>query len=404
MRIILILDWAYVNGGQAKVAIDSAIGLKALGHEPILFAASGPVEPSLIEAGVEVHCLGQNELVKDGARLAAIWRGIHNGQAAERLNALLALQPHGDTIVHVHGWAKALSSSIATPIRASGLPTVYTMHDYYLLCPNGGFYNYHSHEQCRLTPFSPSCLATHCDTRTYAAKGWRVGRSLVMKHVHRMPDIATDIICFHAFQRSNFERHLRPGVRLHEVANPIEVARLPPKDDPTSGEFIFLGRISQEKGCFLYAEAMTRAGLVPVFVGDGPLAGEVAKRYPNARLLGWHEGEAVRRRLREARAMVFPSLVFEGQPLAVLESLSLGTPVISGNGNAGRESIVDGETGLTFQQADVESLVAAIRRMQDDALITRMSHAAHQRYWAAPFTIERHCQRLIEVYERVIAR
>lgn len=398
MRIILILDTAHVNGGQAKVAFDSALGLKRMGHDPVIFAAVPPVAKELIEAGIPVHCLGQSELVKDGNVLKAALRGIDNRDAASALRTFLAEQPREDSVIHVHGWAKALSSSIAAPIRESGLPVLYTMHEYFLLCPNGGFYNYQQHQHCHLKPLGAACITTNCDSRTHLHKLWRVGRSLAMKHMHRLPEAMQDIAYFHPFQRAIIEQHLPDGTRLHEVANPIEIEPIGPKENPASGEIIFLGRISHEKGCFLYAEAMERAGLTPVFVGEGPVAGEVRARFPSAEMLGWHDAAGVRRSLREARALVFPSLWYEGQPLTVLESLALGTPVIAGDGSAGRESVVDGETGLWFKQADVESLSAAIERARDDATITRLSHAAHARYWAEPFTIERHCTRLLEVY------
>lgn len=403
MRVILILDTAFVNGGQAKVAIDSALGLKAMGHDPVIFAGVGPVAREMLDAGIAVRCLDQSELVSDGNVLKAAWRGIHNAGAAEALERLLSQETGGETVVHVHAWAKALSSSIAGPIARSRLPCVYTMHEYFLLCPNGGFYNYQKHEHCPLTPMSAACIATHCDARTYLRKTWRVVRTGVMKYVHHMPETLRDVICFHPFQREIIAPHLHAGTRLHEVANPIEVENLGPKADPASGEIIFLGRISMEKGVFVFAEAARLAGITPVFVGDGPLSGELQKRYPEAQVLGWHDAAGVRKRLREARVLVFPSLWYEGQPLTVLEALALGTPVIAADSCAGRESVVDGETGLWFRQADAADLADKLRLMQDDALVTRMSNAAHARYWADPFTLERHCNRLLEVYGGLLA-
>ncbi len=404
MRILLVLDTAFVNGGQAKVAIDSALGLKARGHEPEIFAAVGPVAPELQAAGIPVHCLDQSELVKDGSVVKAAWRGIDNREAAGALEGVLAHLPRGESVVHVHGWAKALSSAIAGPIARSGLPSLYTMHEYFLLCPNGGFYNYQKHTHCPLEPLSMRCIATHCDSRSYLHKAWRVARTVVMKHVHHLPGVMRDVAYFHPFQRAIIERHLPEGTRLHEIANPVEVEDLGPKPEPSSGEIIFLGRISMEKGVFVYAEAARRAGIVPVFVGDGPLAVELAKRYPEARLLGWHDAAGVRKRLREARALVFPSLWYEGQPLTVLEALGLGTPVIAADQCAGRESVIDGETGLWFRQADPDDLARALRMMMDDETVWRMSEAAYRRYWADPFSIERHCRRLEQVYGELLAR
>lgn len=402
MRVVLVLDTAFVNGGQAKVALDSALGLKARGHEPVIFAAVGPVAEDLRQAGIEAHVLGQSELIKDGSAIRAAWRGIHNGPAAKALAALLARQPRGETIVHVHGWAKALSSSIAAPIRDSGLPSLYTMHEYFLLCPNGGFYNYVRHRHCQLTPLSAACLATPCDSRSHLHKAWRSVRTAAMKHVHHLPTVMKDVAYFHGYQRAVIERHLPPGTRLYEIANPIEAEDLGPKSDAATGEIIFLGRLSMEKGIFVFAEAARQAGIVPVFVGDGPLAGELVKRYPEARLMGWQDAAGVRRHLRGARALVFPSLWHEGQPLTVLEALALGTPVIAADGCAARDSVTDGENGLWFRQADPADLARALRHMMDDDTVRQLSARAYHRYWKAPYSLERHCQRLEVVYSGLL--
>ena len=39
LTVVIVFDHAFISGGQAKVVVDSAIGLKQLGHEPIVFAA-----------------------------------------------------------------------------------------------------------------------------------------------------------------------------------------------------------------------------------------------------------------------------------------------------------------------------------------------------------------------------
>ena len=54
LTIVICLDHASVTGGQAKVAFDSAIGLKAAGHRPIVFAAAGPVDPLLLRDAFQV--------------------------------------------------------------------------------------------------------------------------------------------------------------------------------------------------------------------------------------------------------------------------------------------------------------------------------------------------------------
>ena len=402
--VVLVLDHAFISGGQSKVAFDSAIGLKHHGHKPIVFAAVGPVDPELERAGIRVVCLDQSDLVGNPSKGAAAVQGIWNRHAAEELGTLLATLPADRTVVHVHGWAKALSASIARPIAASKLPAVYTMHEYFLLCPNGGFYNYQAQHACPLDPLSFQCWATHCDSRNYARKLWRNLRQTVMERVAHLPDIFSDIICISRFQQTAIARHLPPQSRLHLISNPITAVDLGPKLDPAGGEVIFVGRISPEKGPFLFAEAARKLGRVPVFVGDGPVAGALQEQYPEARILGWQDHESVHRLMREARAMVFPSLWYEGQPLTVLEGKSLGTPVIISDGCAGRDDIEDDVAGLWFRSGDADNLALAIDRLADDATAVRLSRGAYERFWSDPPTLDRHVAAIVEVYRALTSR
>lgn len=404
LTIVICFDHASITGGQAKVAFDSAAGLKRAGHRPIVFAAAGPISPQLIEAGIETVCLEQDDLVGNPSRAAAAIQGIWNVKAAKALGVLLASLPRDRTIVHVHGWAKALSPSIAGPIARSGLPAVYTIHEYFQFCPNGGFYNYRHHHICHLEPLSAACWMSNCDSRNYARKIWRNVRQIAAKHVAHLPEVFSDYIAISAFQSEIVTALLPPHVRLHRIANPVAVPDLGPKSNPATGEVIFVGRLSPEKGILVFAEAARQAGLVPVFLGDGPLKDELAARYPEAKLLGWRPHQEVQDAMRAARALVFPSVWYEGQPLTVLEAKGLGIPVIVSDACAGREEVEHGVTGLWFKSGDAGDLAKALVTIRDDATVAAMSRAAYDAYWVAPPTLDAHVGKLLPVYEALIAR
>lgn len=404
LTVVICSDHASVTGGQAKVALESAIGLKRHGHRPIVFAAAGPIHAPLLEAGVETVCLGQTDLLGNSSRLAAMLQGSWNRLAATRLAELLATLPRGRSVVHVHGWAKALSPSIAKPIAAAGLPAVYTIYEYFLFCPNGGFYDYQRSEVCHRQPLSAACWLTNCDQRNYARKLWRNARLLMAQKYAHLPEVFSDFIAISEFQSEIVMPFIPKAARLHRLSNPVSVDDLGPKPDPAAGDILFIGRLSPEKGPFLFAEAARKIGLVPSFVGDGPVAAELAARFPEARLLGWQSGEALRNLIRGARALVYPSLWYEGQPLAVLEAKALGVPVVISDACAGRDEVDDGVTGFWFKGGDAEDLARVLLRLQDDALVRQLSAAAHARYWADPRTPEKHIAGLLSIYRNMIAR
>ena len=401
LTVVLVIDHASMKGGQARVAFDSAIGLKRRGHDPIIFAAVGPVDPELQTEGIRTICLGQSDLLGNRSSLAAAAQGLWNRAAAQALAELLTSLPRDRAVIHVHGWAKALSPSIAGPIAGSGLGAVYTMHEYSLLCPNGGFFNYRTQQACTLDPLSARCLKTDCDSRSYSRKLWRSLRHVVMERIAGMPGIFSDIIAISDFQLEVVGHRLPGGTRIHQVSNPIRVPALGPKPPRPAGPLTFVGRISPEKGPFLFAEAARMAGVEALFVGDGPLKDELRRRYPEVQIIGWQGPEGVRRYLRDAGALVFPSVWYEGQPLTVLEAKALGTPTIVSDGCAGRDVVEDGVSGLWFRSNDPANLAEALRRF-GQADIDAMSRATYESYWSNPPTLDRHIDAITAIYRNLL--
>ena len=133
------------------------------------------------------------------------------------------------------------------------------------------------------------------------------------------------------------------------------------------------------------------------FVGDGPEAEAIHSANPDAEITGWLTPDEVQAHLARARALVFPSLWFEGQPLVPIEALVRGLPVVCGAWSAAAEVVRDGENGVIYTTATVAALtealgrVAALPPFHDDALAEKM----------AP---KRHLARLLEIYGGMLAR
>lgn len=399
MHIVVVADHAYITGGQSKVAIESAVGLAGRGHRVTYFASVGPIDPKLPTAGVTTVCLNQGD-INTSSKAAFLVQTLWNRKAAEALGEFLARCDPLDTIVHVHAWAKALSPSVGPALIGSGLARVYTMHEFFMACPNGGFYDYQKAQTCHRTPMSLSCITTNCDAVSYPRKLVRVARQMLVNgggligafpHVITISQLQDDVI-----------RPYMPAETIwHRVSNPIEAVNRGPKDGPGT-DFLYVGRISPEKGVGHFCEAARLAGVRPVIVGDGPQKAELQIRYPDADFLGWKSPREVSNLLRGARALVFPSVWYEGQPLTIFEALAEGTPVIVSDVCAGREAIRDGENGLWFETANVESLAGALRRLTDQSEASRMTETAHRQYWSAPLNLDRHLDAIEAVYRQAL--
>ena len=161
--------------------------------------------------------------------------------------------------------------------------------------------------------------------------------------------------------------------------------------------FLFVGRITQEKGTDLFCEAVARAGVKAAVLGDGPLKDTLEKVYPQILFPGWQTQEEIRRWKEKARCFVFPSVWYEGSPLTVPEMQAFGIPCIVTDCSAAADTVADGKNGFVVR-ADVRELEQAIRWMADDTLAKEMSQAAYDSFDVKDSSAERYVKNLMEVY------
>jgi glycosyltransferase involved in cell wall biosynthesis len=305
-------------------------------------------------------------------------------------------------VVHIHGWAKALSPSVFPVCRKSGLPMLLTLHDYFPLCPNGAFFVFPEGVNCPHRALSTGCLATDCDARARHHKWWRAARHAAGALAGGFTgDMA--LVTLSDRQRAVIAPHLAPGTVTLPIPNPVEVEDHGPASAAANRHVLFVGRLSREKGAALLAEAAAQAGYPVRFVGDGDEVDAVRRLNPEAQLAGWLPPDAVLEEVRRARALVVPSLWYETFGLAAYEALANGVPVIVSDNCAAAEAVLPGENGFLFRSGDAADLARCLKLLSDDAEVERMGRNAYDRYWRAPFTLDRHLDRVEEVYRTALS-
>lgn len=401
--ICVVSDKAFISGGQAKIAIDTACLLAGAGYRTIFFAPVGPVDPSLEEAGVEVHCLGQADILSNTSRLNALMSGLWNHKAAQALSALLDKLDPATSIVHCHGYAKALSPSIGPILARSGVPCLFTMHEYFLACPNGGFYDYRRNEICERHALGFSCLTTNCDARHFSHKVWRVARQALSWGPGQLPSGLTDIAYLSRRQLKTMQEYLSPTAHLHHLPNPVQQPSAEALADPRSSSvFLYVGRLSPEKGGMNFATAARIAGVEAVVVGDGEQRSAIERENPDIKILGWRTPTVVREFMTKARSLVFPSLWYETFGLVAYEAIQAGLPVICGKWNAAAEAVTHGVNGLILDSMEPENLATAMSQLKQDdhSVFDGIALPGNRR---VPSDSE-YLQRLLEIYSGMHAR
>jgi len=156
-----------------------------------------------------------------------------------------------------------------------------------------------------------------------------------------------------------------------------------------------IGRLSKEKGQLLLVQAaklLADAGVdfEIVLAGDGPLRGEVeslAARLQlsaRVRITGWLDASGIEQQLRDARALVVPSLS-EGLPVVIMEAMAASRPVVAPYLAGIPELIEAGRNGWLYPAGDTRALASAMQAClltADDELL-RMANAARADVWRA---------------------
>ena len=401
--VIILTDHSWINGGQSKVAIESALQLKARGLNVCYVAGLGPPDDRLLAAGIECHLVGGTSIRTDRNRLRAAAKGIWDVAAARLVRKCIGARDPRSTVVHVHGWAHGLSPSVGPAVTCSEAAHVYTMHDYFLACPNGGFYDYGAGQICTRSPLGMQCLAARCDSRAHAHKLWRVARQAVLRTAGRLPQNLREIIYLAPEQRSIMAPFMPEEARWHYLPNATGPRPSRRVSVERNEAFLFIGRLSREKGAEVAARAARLAGVPIAFCGDGESAEAVRRANPEAQMLGWLAEEELQSLMSRARCLVFPSLWYECNPLVVADALRIGLPIIVSTNSIAAASVSHGGSGLHVRAGDVEGLADAMTQLLSNERARDMSRAAFAA-GAALLTYDEYIPRLIEIYRGAIDR
>jgi glycosyltransferase involved in cell wall biosynthesis len=198
-----------------------------------------------------------------------------------------------------------------------------------------------------------------------------------------------------------------PAARVDMVRNGVDTARFAPDPAHSPGEplrVVWLGLMVPVKRLdVLLAAVRDVPDMTLLLAGDGPLRGEVeqAARALGGRveLPGFVRDPAPL--LAGADAFVLPSAA-ENCPLALLQAMASGLPVVASRVGGIPEVVTDGETGLLVSPGDPVPLAAALRSLHDPALRTSLGKAARAHAESA-LDLDTCVTGLERVYERVLA-
>jgi len=311
-----------------------------------------------------------------------------------KISEQVGLAPHSDVaklrgeqaqIAHVHFGTDAVM--IWPALRRLKIPVVVTLHGY--------------------------DINTH---KEWWEKGYGgLWRRTYPKRLLAMADNAN--VSFIAVSEAIRKRAMEFGIPGDTVAVRyigVDTSRFRPGPVPIAKRkrrILFVGRLVEKKGCGYLIEAFARVkGRVPdaelAIVGSGPLSDDLMRQVHDldilVEFLGALPPNEVRQQLNQARVFCLASVGAEngdaeGFGIVILEAQASGVPVVTSAHGGAAEGIIEGKTGYSFPERDVDMLTNRLEQLLlDDSIASSFSLAAPA-FVGERFDI-RDCTALLEDY------
>jgi glycosyltransferase involved in cell wall biosynthesis len=385
MRIAVLHNFYQQPGGEDQVFASETAMLEQAGHTVIRITET-------------------NDRLKEMGSLRVASTMMWNGEAYRRV--FETIRRERVEVAHFHNTFVMLSPASYYAARRAGAAVVQTLHNYRLLCPAATFLRDGKPcEDClgRLVAWPGVRHACYHGSRSTTAG---VAAMLSVHWAAGTWRNAVDAyIALSEFARPRFVAGGLPASKIYVKPNFI-----PDPGVGTAGKYVlFAGRICHEKGIGTLLEAWRRgAGMPPLRIaGDGPMGDEMRaqiREMKNVEWIGRLSREQVLGEMRNAMALVIPSIWYEGFPVSVVEAYATGLPVIASGIGALPELVKHGRTGLVFETGDARGLSEAVLRLDGDAEMQSQMRNLCRQEFVELYGEERNLRLLMEIYETAIKR
>lgn len=390
-RVIVSNKFYYNRGGDCVAAMALEELLKAKGHPVAFFCMQYPQNfPS------EWEQYFPSEVRFDGGltdKLKATGRIFSSGEVKRKFNKLVdTFKPDVLHMNNVHSYLSPLIGEIA---HRKGIKVVWTLHDYKLVCPS--YSCLREGKPCTLCVDRgvSNVLTKRCMKGSVAASLMAYAEALYWskKRMDRNTDtyIAPSDCMKKLMVRGGFEEEKITVVPNFTNREYPDAGTTHEKED----YYCYVGRLSTEKGIRTLVEVAETLPHKLVVVGTGPLKHLSETYHSRVEYVGMKQWDEIREIVRRAKFMVIPSEWYENNPLSVIESLCLGTPVL-GADIGGIPELIDEQNGMLFRSGDKEDLKDKIRLMferqfnyNDICALARKTYSAENYY-----------NKIINIYER----
>lgn len=320
--------------------------------------------------------------------MKVIWNGIDllNPHSYKIIKSILIKEK--PDIVHVHHF-KGFSFAF-NAVKSLNIPLVFTVHDYFIECPNINLFR----------SGSEICNNPHMICRLYA----KIQRYLK----DNKPEMVTAPSQFviDKLKKDGFFKE----IRMVKLPLGIELAEDEKfKKDYETIDILYVGRLNKYKGLHILIKAFKQLEHKNInlhIVGEGSDM-EDFKNFSGSNSNITFHGFVPERELvkiyKKANVVVIPSIWYEVFGIVIIESFKYATPVIGSDIGGIPELIENGYNGYLFETGNVDELGRILKNLIDNpSELRRLSDNAFES--AKKHSMDEHIKKLRNLYEEVLER
>jgi glycosyltransferase involved in cell wall biosynthesis len=344
----------------------------------------------------------RNETLTQGVSAAATM--VFSRSAVRAVEDLI--DEFAPDVVHLHNPYPSFGPAVHLAAARRRVPLVQTIHNHRLRCPNGFMFTEgRVCNRCEpgnyLNAAVHGCFPSRRQAGAYAAALW----------LHRfalgLDRLVVRFIAPSAYMAGRLRAWGISDDRISLIRN--FVRSVAPEPSPVGEYGVYLGRLSEEKGLPALLRALALAGDPPFrIIGDGPVHGDLLALRARLGLrqtefLGRLDPVDAARAVSGSRFLVMPSEGDENAPLAALEAMAAGRPILVSS-RGGLPELAEERRGLVFASGDVQGMSEQIGSLYEDVDLCQALADRAWRYAATELRPERHRDRLLRVYQEVAGR
>jgi glycosyltransferase involved in cell wall biosynthesis len=395
-RILLVNKFYYPRGGDCIYTINLERLLRKQNHEVAIFSMQHPENLPSEWASYFPHEISYSP-VKQGDLLESFRRPL--GSKEVKTKFIRLLDDFKPDIVHLNNIHSQLSPVLAKIAFQQKIKVVWTLHDYKLLCPRYDCLKEGRWvcEKC-FTGSKIHALIHRCTKGSIVASGLACLEALKW-HREKLETYTACFICPSQFIK---DKMIKGGFRkekMNVLHNFIDQEKLINPCFEKSGFCCYVGRMSPEKGVETLLKAAQSLPYPLKLIGGGPQLEYLKSRYTDKHIefcgkKNWDELKTI---LSHALFSILPSEWYENNPLAIIESLCLGTPVLGANIGGIPELVENKKNGLLFESGNVEDLKEKMIAMFDSAPLFDAKTIAMNAF--DKYSAEKYYDQLIRMYK-----